>query len=224
MRLDILNKKNIMRVKYPQNKKTAFIMNVASENSAMENVMTLMDSVFAQKNYSMVEKDMNRLFQEINETFRQQVLALDRHDICLFLPHCLRSRNCPAASDDEGVKCEKCGQCLINTFISTAEEYGIRVFCVPGGSLLEKLVVKYRPKAIIGVACKKEIMLGLQLLWDKGFLFQVFLLEKDGCFETDINPEPLLSLMTAPINKEKSGPVAYKQTVAGKEEDNCPPV
>ncbi len=180
-------------------------------NTAMENTMTLMNTFLEHKESSLTENDINRLFQEINDTFRQQVLALDRHEICLFLPHCLRSRNCPAASDDEGVQCEKCGQCLISTFVSTAEESGIRVFCVPGGSLLEKLVDKYRPKAIIGVACQKEIMLGLQLLRDKDFFFQVFLLEKDGCFETDINPEPLLSLLTTPITKEKAIPAPYNQ-------------
>ena len=164
----------------------------------MENMNNLMETVLEQEHSHLSDDDTRNLFQKINTVFRQRVLALDRRDICLFLPHCLRSRNCPASSDDEGVHCEKCGQCLISTLISKAEDYGFLVFCVPGGSLLENLVIKYRPKAIIGVACNKEIMLGLKLLWDKGFLFQVFPLEKDGCFETELNPEPLFSLLTAP--------------------------
>ena len=170
--------------------------------------MTLMESILEKNNSPSTENDLDSLFYEINDTYRQRILELDPHDICLFLPHCLRSRDCPAASDDEGVQCEKCGQCLISTFISTAEEYDIPVFCVPGGSLLEKLVVKYRPKAIIAAACKKEILLGLQLLWDKGFLFQVFPLEKDGCFETAINAEPILSLLKRVKGKEKTMPLA----------------
>ena len=165
----------------------------------MANMTTLMESVLEQEHSPLSEDDTLRLFQKINTLFRQNVLELDRRDICLFLPHCLRSRHCPASSDDEGVHCEKCGQCLIGTLISKAENHGFRAFCVPGGSLLENLVIKYRPKAIIGVACHKEILLALKLLWDKGFLFQVYPLEKDGCFETDFNPEPLLSLLTTPL-------------------------
>lgn len=169
----------------------------------MEDVTALMASVLDQGQSRLSVDDAQRLFDRINEVFRERVLDLDRHDICLFLPHCLRSRSCPAASDDEGIHCEHCGQCVISGFVSAAEDHGFGVFCVPGGSLLEKLVRKHRPKAIIGVACVKEILLGLRLLWDKGFMFLVFPLEKEGCFETKIRPEPLLALLSTPGPEKK---------------------
>ena len=54
--------------------------------------------------------------------------------------------------------------------------------------MIKELVKKYRPKAVVGVACHKEILLALEVLWDTRLFFQVFQLDKDGCFETGDAP------------------------------------
>ena len=136
-------------------------------------------------------------YRKINRFFRQRILELKREEVVLFLPHCLRSKHCPAPSDHEGLHCIKCGQCIIATFVNAAESRGIKAFCVPGGSVLERLVEQYRPKGVLGVACRKEIDLGLRLQGSAGLLFQVFPLEREGCFETTVDPEEILSMITA---------------------------
>lgn len=107
----------------------------------------------------------------------------------LFLPHCLRnSKNCKAAYNDEGLQCAMCGQCNIKTLVEMARERGYRnVFIVPGGSLIVKLVKKYSPKAVIGVACNDETNLGLDNLRAVGIPAQAVLLLRDGCHDTAVN-------------------------------------
>jgi len=142
-------------------------------------------------------EDRERLFREINEANRRAVLALDPQDICLFLPHCLRSRECPAEKDHEGIHCRRCGRCTVGSLVEAAEACGVKAFCVPGGSLLETLVRTYRPKALLGAACTKEIQLAVEMFQDRGFALQLFLLDREGCVETQLSPEPVLELLAA---------------------------
>lgn len=149
-----------------------------------------------EKTRLLSEDGIESLTQEINQAHLPYIMNLAARDICLFLPHCLRSRDCPASSDHEGIHCEKCEGCDIASLVSEGEARGVRVFCVPGGSLIATLVRKYRPKAAVGVACGKELILALQQLWEKKIFVQVFPLERDGCFETTVNLEPILAFLS----------------------------
>ena len=164
-----------------------------------------------------INDPQENLFQEINRTHLPYIMSLDVRDICLFLPHCLRSRDCPAPSDHEGIHCQGCKRCVIAELVSQGEACGLRVFCIPGGSLMEPLLRKYRPQAVIGVACDKEINLALELLWDKGIFVQVFPLERDGCFETSVNPDPILTFLTNLLPQKKR-----KEKKKGKKRDRHP--
>lgn len=107
----------------------------------------------------------------------------------LFLPHCLRnSKDCKASYNDEGLRCAMCGKCSIKSLTELAREREYKgVFVVPGGSLIVKLVRKYNPNAVIGVACNDEINLGLDNLRAAGIPAQAVLLLRDGCHDTIAN-------------------------------------
>lgn len=154
------------------------------------------ESAFTRGENALSEEDAGRIFQEVNQAHRPFFLGVDPKDICLFLPHCLKSRNCQARSDEEGIHCERCGRCAMSTLVTAAESAGLRVFCAPGGTLVKALIQKYRPKAVIGVACWKEILLAYELLWETGIFVQVFPLDRDGCFETSVDPQPILSFLS----------------------------
>lgn len=141
-------------------------------------------------------QEAGRLFEEINQQHRAAVLEMDPSEACLFLPHCLRSRDCAGRLGEEGLQCGRCGRCVIAGLVDTAESLGLRVFCVPGGSLVEKLVRRYRPRALLGVACAKEILLALRTFGSSGVRLLVFPLSRDGCFETGLEPHRLLSFLS----------------------------
>ena len=122
-----------------------------------------------------VRDDVNK------EKFRQ--IPADK--TLIFLPHCLRHRDCPATLQKEGLNCTECGLCSIGAIKKKAEPMGYKLYIVPGSSFVKKIVMENKFKAVIGVACHEDLNQMMMLLSD--FYPQGVLLEKTGCFETKVN-------------------------------------
>jgi hypothetical protein len=80
----------------------------------------------------------------------------------LFLPHCLKnSTECRARMTEDGLQCLKCGKCDIATIVEYAKNNYFKVFIVPGGSMVKRIIEKYSidlsKDIIVGVACENEI-------------------------------------------------------------------
>ncbi len=106
----------------------------------------------------------------------------------LFIPHCLRNiKACKASVDEEGYHCAKCGGCVIGTIVQECEKNEIRYFMVAGGSIVMKLIDKYQPKAVIGIACYNELKMALEKTGERNLPVQVILLSKDGCVNTEVD-------------------------------------
>ena len=103
----------------------------------------------------------------------------------IFLPHCLRHKDCPATLQKEGLNCTECGLCSIGVIKKKAEPLGYKLYIVPGSSFVKKIVMENKFKAVIGVACHEDLNQMMMLLSD--FCPQGVLLEKTGCFETKVN-------------------------------------
>ena len=115
----------------------------------------------------------------------------------LFLPQCLRNPTCPAPLTPEGIKCLNCGRCGICRIKEEAEQLGYRVFIAPGGSLIKRMVERYRPKAVLGVGCHMEVKEGTGKMASYGLPVQGVLLERDGCVETRVDVIRLMEVIKA---------------------------
>jgi uncharacterized protein len=113
----------------------------------------------------------------------------------LLLPHCLRKSNsCKAKYDNHGLQCAACNpDCSINKLREAALKYGYKGVCVaPGGHMAIKFVREYCPKAIVAVACSKELEEGIEevkkLINEKIAPIMVIVpLLKDGCLDTEVD-------------------------------------
>ncbi|MBQ1781686.1 MAG: DUF116 domain-containing protein [Methanobrevibacter sp.] len=103
----------------------------------------------------------------------------------IFLPHCLRHKDCPATLQKEGLNCTECGLCSIGVIKKKAEPLGYKLYIVPGSSFVKKIVMENKFEAVVGVACHEDLNQMMMLLSD--FYPQGVLLEKTGCFETRVN-------------------------------------
>ena len=103
----------------------------------------------------------------------------------IFLPHCLRHKDCPATLQKEGLNCTECGLCSIGVIKKKAEPLGYKLYIVPGSSFVKKIVMEKKFEAVVGVACHEDLNQMMMLLSD--FYPQGVLLEKTGCFETSVN-------------------------------------
>jgi hypothetical protein len=104
----------------------------------------------------------------------------------VFLPQCLRDCNkCKATLQKYGYKCVKCSsKCKARKVKELSEKMGYKAFIVPGGSMLSRIIKDFRPHAIVGVACKKEIVMAFDEL---NLPTQGIELLKDGCVDTDVD-------------------------------------
>jgi hypothetical protein len=122
----------------------------------------------------------------------------------IFLPQCLRHPNCPAPLTPEGIKCMSCGRCGIGKIKEEAEQLGYKFFIAPGGSLIERMVKKYRPKAILGVGCHMEVKEGTGKMASYGLPVQGVVLGRDGCVNTRVDTIKLMEkIKTKTIKKRR---------------------
>lgn len=111
----------------------------------------------------------------------------------IFLPACLRDKDCEAELTEEGYVCQKCGRCVIAEIIETAEDLGYReIYIVPGGSLVTKIlkdrVRKEKVEGAVGVACHAELAEASEKLSMWKLPHQCVPLLKSGCVNTLVDP------------------------------------
>ncbi|MFC1786777.1 DUF116 domain-containing protein [Halobacteriota archaeon] len=122
----------------------------------------------------------------------------------IFLPQCLRSVDCPAKLSPEGIQCINCGRCNIGDAKKKLESVGYRVFVVPGSSFIKRMVVKYKPEAILGVGCISEVKDGLDLCHRFGVPAVAIPLETDGCISTALDWDVFYHTTKADKNSSES--------------------
>ena len=113
----------------------------------------------------------------------------------LFIPQCLRIvSECKAKTTDEGLDLEECKKCKVGSECKVAilknmamDGGYLKVAVAPGGSMVHKLIAKYKPKGVMGVCCYSEAEMALEKLKGTGIGVQAVLLMKDGCKDTDVN-------------------------------------
>ena len=120
-----------------------------------------------------------------NDLNKEQYKKIPADKTLIFLPHCLRHKDCPATLQKEGLNCTECGLCSIGVIKKKAEPMGYKLYIVPGSSFVKKIVMENKFQSVRGVACHEDLNQMMMLLSD--FYPQGVLLEKTGCFETKVN-------------------------------------
>ena len=120
-----------------------------------------------------------------DEINKEKFKEIPAEKTLIFLPHCLRHKDCPATLQKEGLNCTECGLCSIGVIKKKSEPMGYKLYIVPGSSFVKKIVMENKFNAVIGVACHEDLNQMMMLLSD--FCPQGVLLEKTGCFETKVN-------------------------------------
>lgn len=122
----------------------------------------------------------------------------------LLLPHCLRrSETCQGKYSKWGLECCECNpDCPVNNLRAAAIRLGYKGVCIaPGGRLAVNYVREIRPRAIVAVACQKELeegIHGVRELTDGGEFMPpivVIPLSRDGCVDTEVNEEQAVEMI-----------------------------
>ncbi|MDP8262225.1 MAG: DUF116 domain-containing protein [Candidatus Ancaeobacter aquaticus] len=80
--------------------------------------------------------------------------------IIVLCPHCLQKSDCPHKIIVNAANCKKCGKCSVKDLVEITDRYDIRIHFVAGGREAVRIIKNPETKAIIAVACGKELFLG----------------------------------------------------------------
>jgi len=109
--------------------------------------------------------DMDRIKRSFiavnNNLVSAKRIKIEPHQLLLLAPHCLQNSDCLHKVTGNIDNCRRCGKCNVNDILNLRDRYGIRVGMATGGTLARKYVRDYRPKAIVAIACERDLTSGI---------------------------------------------------------------
>ena len=111
-----------------------------------------------------VTKDQLRqsMIDLINHLVMLDMYTVDPERILLLTPHCLQLEDCPHKITRDTNNCKECGKCQIGDLNILSKEIGFNFAVVTGGTLARQIIKKLRPKAVLAIACERDLTSGIQ--------------------------------------------------------------
>lgn len=111
-----------------------------------------------------IEKErVERSFIELsNQLVRLRRITVPADRLLILTPHCLQLESCPHKITRQIFNCKECGACPVGGLVGLAKKYGVHVAVVTGGTLARQVVKGLRPKAILAIACERDLTSGIQ--------------------------------------------------------------
>lgn len=101
------------------------------------------------------------LIDLINHLVEQNAYKVPPERLLLLTPHCLQKDTCPHKVTTDVHNCKRCGQCQVGTLLDIADTYGCQFVVVTGGTLARMMIKQARPKAIVAIACERDLVSGM---------------------------------------------------------------
>lgn len=136
-----------------------------------------------------ISKDeIRKIFIKINNAYiYSNKYKINSKDLMILIPHCIQNHSCKLKVTNNIDNCKKCGICKINDLLKLKEKYNTKIFVATGGTLARKIIVDNKPKAVIAVACERDLTSGVREV-NKIPVLGVFNARPNGpCVDTDIN-------------------------------------
>lgn len=87
--------------------------------------------------------------------------SLNGEDILVLTPHCIQKSLCPHKLTVNVNNCTGCGKCSVSMLIELSKKYNIIFKLVSGGTVARRIIQEADPKAIIAIACERDLISGL---------------------------------------------------------------
>ncbi len=108
--------------------------------------------------------------EEIEDSYikinNQMTVAAGRkfrpEEVLVLAPHCLQNTGCPHKITIDVHNCHRCGKCSIDGLLTIAEETGVNFVVASGGTFARKFAKEYSPKAIVAIACERDLTSGIK--------------------------------------------------------------
>lgn len=142
-----------------------------------------------------------------NQIIRQQHIKVPADRLLVVTPHCLQLASCPhKITRDPMGNCQRCGRCDIGALVQLAEEMGFHFFVVTGGTLARQTVKTIRPKAVLAIACERDLTSGIQDVYPLPAVGVLNIRPNGPCYNTHVDIQQVRREIEAMlIDEEKKG-------------------
>lgn len=131
-----------------------------------------------------------RLFIGLSNRFtRIRRIRVHPENLLLLVPRCLQKTGCAQTLGKILDDCQCCGQCQVPVLISMRDEFGIRCSVAAGGREALNFVADKQIRAVVAVACEKELCQGMLAVFPKPVLGVLNIQTNGPCRNTRLDPE-----------------------------------
>lgn len=110
----------------------------------------------------IAQEKIQRSFIEVNnQLVRARTLELEANELLLLLPHCLQNDQCTYKITRNINNCRRCGRCQLPEILKISSDKNIKVEVVTGGTLARRAIKEHRPRAVVAVACERDLSSGI---------------------------------------------------------------
>ncbi len=96
-----------------------------------------------------------------NQLVRSNLGSVRPDRLLILLPHCIQLNDCNVKITGDVHRCKGCGKCEIKDLVAIADKNGVDLSVATGGTLARRIIKEKRPKAIIAVACERDLTSGI---------------------------------------------------------------
>lgn len=115
------------------------------------------------KAISIPKNEIRKVYIKLNnEYIYSNKYKLQPQDILILIPHCIQKSSCKLKVTTEVKNCKNCGLCNVGELVELQDKYKVNVFIATGGTLARKKIMESKPKAVIAVACERDLTAGVQ--------------------------------------------------------------
>lgn len=140
-----------------------------------------------------------------NQIIHHQHIKVRPKELLVVTPHCLQLASCPhKITRDPMANCKRCGQCDIGALVTMAEEMGFHFFVVTGGTLARQTVKKIRPKAVLAIACERDLTSGIQDVYPLPAVGVMNIRPNGPCYNTHVDINMVRSEIESMLIKEEN--------------------
>ena len=131
-----------------------------------------------------------RFLVKLNNLFtRLRRVRVDPENLLLLVPRCLQKTGCAQTLGKILDDCQCCGQCQVPVLVSIRDEFGIRCSMAAGGREALNFVADKQVRAVVAVACEKELCQGIFAVFPKPVLGVLNIQTNGPSRNTRIDPE-----------------------------------
>ena len=140
--------------------------------------------------FNIPREKIEQSFIEVsNNLVLQHKVKVPANRIMILTPHCIQRDTCVHKITRNVENCRQCGGCCVGSMLALAHKYGCSFAVATGGTLARQMVKQARPKAIVAVACERDLTSGIQDVYPIPSVGVLNLRPNGPCYNTHVDLE-----------------------------------